>query len=629
MGRIIDKGAGTEWMPLRARLLMQILSVAVLVALCLSAASRGQERGRVENEEHVLSFATSLISQGRYRDAVLLLEPLLEKRPDLHIAAERLAGCYVEMGLAERAVAFLEERIALRPGHFPFAQLLGNAYLDLGERERAVEAWRGVLSDDPRFARNYGLVGRLMREAGFYEEAIETYKSGRVYDALYRPYTVEIIRLDRLLGRRETAFREAIELLGSGPGLNVGDVKLLAAIYGESGLDGRLFAIADSAASENGGGRFDIARAVLLLEAGRYGDAQRYIEGRSVLADREFYSFIRYLSGVWKDREEAGFVTFYRKALDEFLALYPRSPMAPEVMLVLAESLREEALLGGNREELLLRALRTIDIVRDRHRRDPLRERAAILGASLLLEDLHRPLDALEALEGVEFKTVGFSRRAEEIRMTALVRAGDWDETDRRSELLAASGDSTKAAIGLYGKGTASFFRGEYGEAVELLSSLAETYPWSPWANDALETALLVKQALGEGSAPLDCYREALALRAAGSIRAASDSLGALIERHQDSALHPRALYERAELDILSGNGEKATRDLETLAEQYPLSDLAPRALERLAGLERTGDPERAEKLYEAILERYPDDPFLERVRRAYIALRRSSGGEK
>lgn len=628
MGCIIERGAGAERRSHRARRLIQALAAAGLIAACLPVPPGAQERGRVKRDEHEIRLAVGLVQQGLHSEAARILEPLCIERPDLYIAAEHLAGCYIEMGLAGRAVEFLEKRIARNPDHFPFARLLGNAYLDLGERDRAVGAWRGVLSDDPRLARNYGLVGRLMREAGLYEEAIETYRDGRVHGALYRSYTAEIIRLERLLGRRETAFGEAIGLLGSGSGLNVGDVRLLAEIYAESGLDERLFALADLAASESDGGRFDIARAVLLLEAGRYREAERYIEGRSALADREFYAFIRYLSGVWREREEAGFVTFYRKALDEFLALYPGSPIAPEVMLVLAKSLREEALLEGGSEELLMSALRTIDLVMDHPRGGLLQEQAVIFKASLFLEDLHRPRDALDALEGVDFLVANNSRRAEEIRMLALVRAGAWKEAEQRFELLAVSGDSMKAAVGLYGKGAASFFRGEYGEAVEILSSLAETYPRSPWANDALETALLVKEALREGRAPLDCYREALALRAAGSLSVAADSLGALIERHPSSALHPRALYERAELDIRSGNEERAVRDLETLAERYPLSDLAPRALERLAELEREDDPRRAGELYEAILERYPDDPFLERVRRAYIALGRSSEEE-
>jgi tetratricopeptide (TPR) repeat protein len=605
------------------------LLAAVLVAFYPRAGYTIQKKGRVANEEQAMVYTTALINQGRCEEAVGILESFCEGRPDLHVPAEQLASCYIELGLAGRAVDFLEERIARAPEHVPFARLLGNAYLDLGEREMAIGAWRRILSDDPRFARNYGLVGRFMMDAGFYEEAIDTYRRGRIFSALFRPYTVEIIRLERLLGRSATAFREMISLIGSASGLNVGDVKLLVDIYAESGLDDRLLAIADSAAAETEGGRFDIARAVLLLEAGRYGEAERYIGGRSALADREFYAFIRYLSTVWREREEAGFVTFYQKALDEFLTLYPGSTVAPEVMLVLAESLREEAHLREDRNKLLTRALRTIGLVMEHEWGNLLLERAAILEAEIVLDDLNRPRDAIDALDKVHFYSKDRSRRAEEIRMTALVRTGAWEEVERRSELLAASGDSAKAAIGLYGKGSASFFRGEYDESVDIMSSLAESYPGSPWANDALETAILLEEAKREGPGPLDCYRGVLALRASGSSGAAADSLGALIDRYPSSALIPRALYERAELDIRSGMEERAVRDLERIAELYPLSELAPRALERLALLERGKENGRAEELYEAILERYPDDPFLERVRRAYIALRRSAGGEE
>ena len=191
-GCIKERGAGAERRPRRARRLIQALTAAVLVAVCLPVPPGAQEKGRVTNEEHAMEFAASLMNLGRYEDAALILEPLCEERPDLHNAAERLADCYIEMGLAGRAAEFLEERIVRNPDHFPFARLLGNAYLDLGERDRAVEAWRGALSDDPHLARNYGLVGKLMREAGLYEEAIETYRGGRVHGALYRLSLIHI-----------------------------------------------------------------------------------------------------------------------------------------------------------------------------------------------------------------------------------------------------------------------------------------------------------------------------------------------------------------------------------------------------------------------------------------------------
>ena len=617
----------SAWRPLGRRSLIEAIAAAALIAVFAHAGYASQEKGRVMGDDQAVAFAATLARQGRCGEAVGILEPICENRPDLQRAAEQLASCYIELGRAGRAADLLEKRLETDPGHYPFIRLLGNAYLDLGERDMAIGAWRSVLGDDPRLARYYGLVGRLMMEAGFYEEAIETYRRGRFFGNLYRSYTAEIIRLERLLGRTTEAFMEMLALIDSSPGLDPDDVRRLAGIYAESGAKERLFAAVDSAAVE-GGGRLDIVRAVLLLESERYGEAGRYITGRSALHDREFYAFIRYLSAVAGEEKGAGFVTFYRKALDEFLSLYPASPVAPEVMLVLAGRLREEASYREERVELLERALRTIDLVREHEGGKPLLERAAILEAEIFLEDLHRPREAIAALEGVRFASRRQSIRAEEIRMTALVRAGDWEGVGRRAAFLAASGDSAKAAIGLYGKGLASFFRGEYGEAVDVMSGLAETHPGSRWANDALETAILVEEARAEGTGPLDCYREALALEAAGSPAAAADSLGAFIERYPASALIPRALYERAGLDIATGREGRAIDGLRSLAELHPLSELAPRALERLAGLERGRDRGRAMELYEAILERYPDDPFLERVRRAYMALRREAEEE-
>ena len=60
------------------------------------------------------------------------------------------------------------------------------------------------------------------------------------------------------------------------------------------------------------------------------------------------------------------------------------------------------------------------------------------------------------------------------------------------------------------------------------------------------------------------------------------------------------------------------------LADTYPLHELAPRALERIALLLGEVRPEEAERRFEQIMSRYPNDPFLERVRMHYMTLRKS-----
>ena len=207
----------SAWRLLGRRGPARALAAAALIAICAHAGYAAQKKGRVMSDDQAVAVATSLVNQGRCGEAVGILEPLCEERPDLHRAAEQLASCYIKLGRARRAVELLEGRLGATPEHFPFIQLLGNAYLDLGERDMALRAWRSILGDDPRLARHYGLVGRLMMEAGFYEEAIETYKRGRLFGNLYRSYTAEIIRLERLLGRTDAAFREMLAQIDSAP----------------------------------------------------------------------------------------------------------------------------------------------------------------------------------------------------------------------------------------------------------------------------------------------------------------------------------------------------------------------------------------------------------------------------
>jgi tetratricopeptide (TPR) repeat protein len=614
-----------DWGMLKAVFCVLVtLFIAMTVPDACRALDGQMERRILERDEHYeLLIAERFVREKRFDDAIRVLERLCLNNPRFNLAAEHLVRCYFETGRTGRAIEFLEERLAKDPAHFPFARDLGNAYLDTAEREKALAVWNGVLERAPGDARNYGRIARLEVEAGFYQEAISTYRAGRVFEKLYQPYTVEIIRLERLLGRCEMAFREAIGLIAWAERMDMRNARLAAEIYAEAGFDERLLAVVDSvsAITRPVDARFLVARAALLIEAGKYGEAGIYVEERNALPAKQLYDFIRYLSDVKPQKRDPGFLTLYQEVLDTFLARYPGSPVAPGVMLALAENLREEA--GGDGEKLA-DALRTAEEVVAHRWGKIYAEKVALFEARLLFEDLNRPREALEALGRVEFDGIGSARSAAEMRMQALVRVGDWEWAERDLEALAADPDSIISAVGRYGIGRMSFLRGDYEGAVASLSSFAESCPWSPWANDALEMAMLVAGALGEGRAPLDCYRAALSLEAEGRNGSAVDSLDAFAVRYAWSVLYPRVIYMRAGLNMRLGNVERAAGDFEALAERFPLDRLAPRALEQWAEIAAAGAKEDALNLYEKILQRYPDDPFLDRVRRRYVALRKS-----
>jgi tetratricopeptide (TPR) repeat protein len=599
--------------------------LAALVSIRAEATQEDRRESVMQRSDkgRQLSVASRLISEKRYDEAIAVLEPVVEENPELRAAAERLAICYQRAGRPHDAIRLLEERIASDPYHLPFVRTLGYAYLDIGERDKAIETWHSVLDDDPKRAGYYGTIAQLEKEAGLYEEALSTYRAGRRNEAFFRRNTAEIIRLERLLGRPGVAFEETVVLISWSQQFNAADVDLAVELFAEEDRDEGLLEFVDSAAADAPRGNTNMAvlKTALLFDAGRYDEAVELLEQLGSSGEREIFAIVGYLVRARQRGTVSGNDPVLRKALETFLEDHGASPVAPGIMFVLAEDLRSQAASGTKREAALREALDVIDRILEHPKSGFYREPALLLEAEILLEGLHRPDGAIEALEGAEFRAADRAREAERLIMNALIEAGRWKEAERRFTLLSGDVDSVKAAIGRYGMGKLRFYRGEYGAAVDSLSRFAESHPWSEYANDALETAMLVKEALVEDTAPLDCYRGAYVALAQGMVRTAADSLDAFQQRYPLSLLIPRAIFMRAEIHLIDGDPEAAAGLWKGLAEAYPLHGLAPRALERTAEIAGPGE---SVELYEKIIERYPDDPFIGRIRNRYIALRKS-----
>ena len=602
------------------------LILAVLVSTCAEAVSQTRRGEAVHwsNPGELLALASRFISEKRYEEAIEILEPLAEENPGMKNAAERLALCYQKTGRPQDAVRLLEERLARDPHHLPFARTLGQAYLDLGERDRAIEAWHSLLDDDPKKAGYYSTIAQLEKEAGLYEEALDTYRAGRVHETFYRRFTAEIIRLERLLGRTQVAFGEAVSLIARSPKFSAADLDIAVELFREVDRDAELLEHVDSAAADASRDKTHMAilKTALLFDANRHDEAVERLEQLDGAGELEIFAIVGYLVRARQHGPMNGRSPVLRKALETFLEDHGSSPVAPGVMFALAEDLRAQAESGIGREVALQEALDVLGRLLKHPKSGFYFEPALLLEAEILLDELHRPAGALEAFEGAEFRAIDKGREAERLIMRALIDAGRWEEAETRFALLSGDPDSVKSAVGRYGMGKMHFHRGEYDAAVDSLSRFAERHPWSEYANDALETAILIKEALIEDRAPLDCYREAYVSLARGCVGAAADSLDSFRQRYALSLLFPSVLFMRAGIYLDDEDPEAAAGLWIELAEGFPLHDLAPRALERVAGI--AGGSEAAE-LYEKIIERYPDDPFIGRIRSRYIALRKSN----
>ncbi len=594
--------------------------------------TRSGARDRI-NISIEMDRAGRLLHEKQYEQAIRILEPICREFPKMRAAQELLSQSYLGAGRPQDAVNLLEALLSSNPRNFNFARDLGYAYLDLGDKERAIGAWERVLTDDEKSASFYGVVAKLEQEAGLYEEALRTYRRGRRFERHFQQYSRDSIRLLRLLGRNDEAFREGLRFLAGISEPVIEQTPFITDIFREAGTPPHYVAAVDSAAAASTAHArfFSVFAVLLLVEAERYDEAWHRLGGADApaLNAKEYYSLLNLLANTKKGGGDDAFRVFFDRALDGFLERHGESSIAPGVLLIAAWTRWENAHEHGAPDTAHVHEM--IALV-DRAIMHPFAaafiERAIYMKALMQLDGLHSPEVAFNTLESARWRGMEQRYKAEELRVRAGLAAMNWPRIQRWLDILVVSPDSTIAALGRYGLGRLAFLRGDYDKSVEILSGLAEAQPSSKWANDALETAMMVRAALNDGGGGLDLYRAAVLAGERGEFAAAIDSLEMLEARHPNSVLGPRALFLRAGFEESAGRRDGAVRDFSRLAELYPLHELAPRALERVGLILEEERPGEAERHFKTIMERYPDDPFLERVRMRYMALRRSSEEE-
>jgi tetratricopeptide (TPR) repeat protein len=596
------------------------------------AQTRPAKSRATESPGAMIDRANHFVMLGRCADAIPILERLTADNPRISAANEMLAGCYLREGRARDAAAFLERCLRQEPGQFVYARDLGRAYLDLGRREDAVAAWRGLLAGDVKSVTMYGQVAKMEQEAGLYDEAIETLRAGAAFKETAEYYSREIIRLERVIGRDEDAFRDALLLVARRRGAFEGEIRGVVEIFRESKAPGRLVASLDSmtVAGDDEAGVFRTLKTAFLIDAGRYDDARAHLFGPDASAFREdeIYALLAYMQRTSPAAYDARLASLREDLMRRFLDRFGSSPFAPHVRLMAAESMRESALRssGSERDRLLAETLALCDAVKRIGIGSPYFDKASIMKAQVYFEDMHAGSEALAELSNVGRRSIDQRLEAEELRGRVLLASNDRAAAAAALGRLAADPDSSIALLGRFDLGRLAFLSGRYEESVKALSDLAEKSPSSPWANDALELAMDVKGALPEGSGALDLYRAAVLERSRGNGAAAIDSLAALEKRHPASSLAPRAIFMKGEIEGESLAFDAARADYSRIVEDYPLHELAPRALERLAEIDARDDRAAALARYGTLMERYPDYPFMERVRERYVALGKTDG---
>jgi TolA-binding protein len=605
-----------------------LLSALVLcTAGGVSAQDEGIERAAEEMRKRALEAGSAAGTIGPLKEFVT-------KYPGRQGETVWLAQALMQERMFPEAAELLEGANRRWPRNFQITEMLGTAYLELGRPDEAVETWHSILGDRERDVPLYMQISRREWDAGMFDRAIETLKEARRFESHYVQLTAAIVRMEKTRGNDREAFMEALSGFEMGKMPDIGRAAGAISSFRDAGSPPDLVEAADSFAVHGRKNKpfFRTLHAALLVETGDFSGASEYLilAGSREMPEKDFYSFVLRLYSLRGNFGNPGYEEYLERASSTFVRRYNDSPRAPRILLEGAMHAEFAARRGGAGERAAAkRAVVMADSTISHRRGRQYAEKASLIKARVSLVHLHDPEAALRAVDSGAWRHASLAREAQAIRLEAIMLSGRWDEAMKRFAALEASPDSSLAVAGKYGRGMVLFHRGEFEESAKVLSEVAAEAPGSRWANDALETAVLIRRAEMDDPAVLAAFASAMTAGGSGRFGEAADSLAAAAARYPHSPLAPEALYESALMLERAGRRGESVAMLEGISEGYPLSRAAPRAVETLAAVLEEDDPEESARWYALFLERYGEDPWVTRVRSRYMSLRKRLGEKR
>ena len=576
-------------------------------------------------------------------------ETLLREYPGNKRVEDALLTLYRQEQRDDDVIKLLRERAKRDAEDGEAVRDLAASLLARNNNNEANSVLQRFIAAAPRDENRYRLAATLFASRGHIEPAIRFYRSGR--EALRAPalFAAELAQLERGRGDESAALAEFL-LLAEDPDRRQRAQREIAALLQRAGDNKAMIERIEAVRKQRPKSAVvhDIA-AHAYLELGRLPQALEAIRA----ADREagdqgehLLDFGRTaLEGAAKVNTDPERARIGVEALQTLNERHPDSNLIPESTKLAAEGIVTVARGiddDGKRRALLEQAVRAIDAANGKLGSPEAENRALGLKAMILFEDLNRPQEALIAFEELARRQRALGQPDELLRVQiALCRAALGQLDAARGDLEALVKTDSAAVESPFagmrrpnrpqevGWSRAKFHlaqldmvSGRYDEARTAFAALAEEAPEDRLANDCLDLALL----LNEGIAPevLGVYGDAVQARLLRDRKRQRAALTTLVEKHSTTPLAPVAQYEIGTLLADAHDTEAALAQFAAMLQQHPKHRLAPRALEATGDLQRDAlhRLDLAVASYERLLLEYPEDLFLDGVRKKLLAAR-------
>jgi tetratricopeptide (TPR) repeat protein len=595
---------------------------------------------------------------GNRADAIHKGEELLHNFPGNRRVEDVLLNLYRVERRDDALIDLLRVRVKREPADPDATRDLAALLLNRGDTDGAVAVLRHHIADNPKDENRYRLAGALLASRDQTQIAIDIYREGR--DAIGVPslFAAEVAQMEIERGDFSSAIAEYL-LLATDPDRRPRVWREVSSLLQR--VDDRTAVLERIEEMRRKYPRTpaiqDIA-AMAYLESGRYAQALSAIREADRWADDQGEHLLDFgrvaLQGGGPDSLSLDRGRVGVDALDLLTQVHPESGLIPEATRLAAEGLvnlaRRLPEMSDERKALLQQAVRIIGANRSKLRVPQLANQLRALQGMILLEDLGQPAAALEIFEEVAAQQRQLGEPDQLIRVqVALCQAalGHLDVARTALEEIVRTDSATALpdfpghrrpnqpehvgwARARYYLAEFDLIDGKYDEAKKGFADLAEESPEDRLANDCLDLALILNETAGVDPAlpRFGSYRRALLLRDRKGMRT---ELQALVRENPSSTLEPIALYDLGGILAEDRDTSRALEAYQQLLDEHPDHRLAPRSLEAIGDLQlRTlGRPELAVASYEKLLLTYPDDLFLDGVRKKLLTARAAvTGGD-
>ncbi|MBM3263379.1 MAG: tetratricopeptide repeat protein [candidate division Zixibacteria bacterium] len=547
--------------------------------------------------------ARKLEQTGRIEQAIILYERALQKSPTQAQALNALPRLYIQTQRYDRAIALLGEQVRRSTNNTVFRRQMAETLFQAKRTDEASAQLQEIVARNPEEEGTLRMVAALYTTYGQYQDAIRTYTEGR--RAIGKPdvFAEALAGLHTTLSDIPGAVSEYTRLLNAQPdrfAVIDDHIDALTYIRTPETVEQALLAAASVYAN-----RKDIHRLVgnFYFRQEKPTDALAFYRKADQADDAKGTLLLEFVRRAADDG-------YYTEAAEACTMLRnPSLPntVQPQASLYLARMYQET----GRMEEAAA-VYREIGMRFSRSREN---EEAQFYLAELELVFRHNPQIALNGFRGLlttaprtTFREAALFRIAD----CHVARNSVRDAIDQYNRILDPGTGLTEPsaqARARFHLAEMELFREQIDEAVKQFTAVAEAFPNSRYANDALRWSLLLSEIKQDGNEATHAYVQAVLLRRQFKPQEALDGFKSLLSQFPETAVGDMVILEIGSLFDELGKPYEAIAAYRDLIQRYPASQYAPDTHRRIAELYETrlGDIPGAIAEYETAIVQYPD----------------------